>query len=162
MRFNKTDPQRYRAYDWEKKLFYWAGPTASARTLRKTVERCCRLYRVPAPTVKVVTKNKRNGKKLTSYSIYEYGLIVIRPRHRYITDAIHEAAHFICDHLIVKKQADHSPEWLSIHLNLMHRLKILPLNVLKYSAAARGLQWVTVSKTSPESIRKFYLRRKPK
>lgn len=163
MRFLKTDPQCYRAYEWEKSLFYWAGPSASPRKLRQTVERCCRLYRVPAPTVKAVTKNKRDGKKLRSYSIYDHGLIVIRPRHRYITDAIHEAAHFICDHLTLgtaPKQADHSPEWLSIHLNLLIRLKIMPMMPLVYSAELAKLKWVPLAHTHPRLIRKFY--RKPK
>lgn len=161
MRILKKDPQRYLVYKWETDLTNWAGSRATKREMRKVIARCCKAYRVPAPSVAIVTKDKRDGKKLDSFYSPDDHNITLRPRHYNLWDAIHEAAHAITDHICGPDLQAHSPEWFSVYLNLLIRQRVMPQAVLFFWARFYGLSWVSIRNTRPENIRQ-YSPRKPK
>jgi len=155
MRIPKRDPQQFRVYKWERSLSDWAGARATDDELRTIVGRCCALYRVPIPTLALVTKDKRDGVKLdSSYQPGDHH-IELRPRHRHKWDAIHEAAHAITDWIIDSKVA-HGPEWFGVYLILLSHFKVMPLNVLRFSADRAGLEYAGLPSLEPNVIRYCY------
>lgn len=156
MRVPKRDPQQFKVYRWEKDLFDWAGERATVRELRKTMERCCHAYRVPVPTIAIVTKDKRDGVKLDSYYMPDYHSITLRPRHRDKCTAIHEAAHAIADHIFGTHNGEfHGQIWFGIYLNLLVRNRIMPLSVLINHARTFGLTCGSLPDLQPKTIRRY-------
>lgn len=149
----KHDPQEQRAYAWENSFTKAAKPAYTPAEMRAAVERACRSYRVPAPQVHCVKRDKRNGKLLTSYSQADCRLIQIRPRHMTLDVALHEAAHFICDWILGWDLEIHGPQWLGIYMNLLVRFRVMPVSALIVTAKEKGLQWTPLWRVSPRHIR---------
>lgn len=161
MRRPKKDPQQYRAYKWEDQLIGWLQPSLTATTIKRLIARCCRMYKVPVPDVKLVTKDRRHGKKLASEWNPNTGTITIRPRHRDPWTATHEAAHAITDWLFglhTGVQA-HGKEWLGIYMVLLTRLKGAPRSALMAHARTLGLRYCPLSAVRPEVVRARYAAR---
>jgi hypothetical protein len=153
MRSPKSDPQEWRAYTWEEQLMAWAGPRATKAEIKEVVARCCRVYRVPPPTIKFVAKDKRGGRKLQSDYDPRTHTIVLRPRHRELYTAIHEAAHAIISWVLGNVSQLHGKEWLGLNMVLLARNRILPLSVLQHHARTRRLQFCAARRVLPETIR---------
>ena len=156
MRSPKTDPQRSRVYAWENQLTSWAGAHATASQMRSMVDRCCKLYRVPTPPVRFVTKDKRNGRYLHSQYDPNTHDIVIRPRHMDLGSAIHESAHAIVDYILGPWGIAHGKEFLGVYLALLTKFKILPKSALLAHAKTHRLAYCKMGTVGPKQIRKRF------
>lgn len=156
MRSPKNDPQRSRVYVWESQLTNWAGAHATPSEMRSMIARCCRLYRVPVPPVRFVTKDKRAGRFLHSQYDPEKHDSVIRPRHMDLGSAIHESAHAIADYILGPWGIPHGKEFLGIYLSLLTKFKILPKSALLAHARTHRLQYCKMGQVSHRQIRKRF------
>ena len=146
------------AYAWEAAFTTWTLGGATPAQLREAVALACRLYRVPAPTVHLATRNTHAGKKLESYYDPNVHHIVLRPRHHEIGTALHEAAHAITDYLLGQTTDAHGAEWLGVFIYLLDRFKVAPRAGLEAHARKLGLKFEPANKTSPRFIRSSHSR----
>lgn len=152
----KEDPQQQRAYDWEGDFTDWAPPRATKAEMLRVIRRCCRMYRVPAPAVFFLSKNRRNGKKLTSVYDPNKHAIYIRPRHMQKNTAIHEAAHAVIDWILGPYNESHGKEWVGVMMNLLSKFKIAPMRALKLHAKAMRVAFSPPGTTTPKQIRRCF------
>jgi ABC-type Fe3+ transport system substrate-binding protein len=117
------------------------------------------MYRVPAPAVFYASKNKRNGKKLTSLYDPNRHTIWIRPRHMNINTAAHEAAHAIVDWILGPHGESHGREWVGVLMVLFDKLKIAPKTALVAYAKTTRLAFSTPGLVGPKEIRRRYAAR---
>lgn len=138
-----NDFQQCEAYKWEDELTLWASPRDTDRELRKIMAKACALYRVPVPTLFVLSSDKGSkGTYLPSNYDPDTHTIRIRPRHRTGAIILHETAHAIVDWIMGPySMAAHGKLWLGVYIELLARLKVLPRDVLMFSAKARGLKF---------------------
>ena len=164
-----ADPQQTRVYKWEGEWVDWNRASASALAIRKAIRTAERAYAVPKMKIWLVKNNRsvcrmdgRSGKGLRLPTFYDPSThaIHIRPRHRNIATALHEAAHGICDAFFGNVDHPefpaHGPLWLGIYLNLLIAAEVAPKNALIASAKQRGLKYAPLGKISPAKIRQSY------
>ena len=154
MRRPKEDPQQYRVYAWENALTNWAGAHATSAQMRRAVERCCRIYRVPVPQLSFATKDRRDGKLL--HSAYDPGkhTIVFRPRHMDVGSAIHEATHSIVDWIMGPWGSKaHGREFVGVYIWLLAKLKVLPRPAMVAWARSMRIQMCSPAMVAPRHIR---------
>jgi len=153
MRSPNSDPQEWRTYNWEGDLMAWAKARATKAEIHRAISRCCKMYRVPTPKVRFVSKDKRNGRKLSSNYDPNTHTIVLRPRHWELCTATHEAAHAIINWILGNVSELHGREWLGLHMVLLSKTKILPLPVMQRHARARRLKFASARHMAPDKIR---------
>ncbi len=148
------DVQQYRAYNWEAGFTRYMPNKLSTKALKAIVAKACRLYRIPPPTLQVVTKNKRDGKKLTSFYDPNDHHIVLRPRHTDLNTALHETAHAITDYVLGPwATAAHGKEWMGVFMTLLARFRVAPRVALEAHARKRGLKFVNAKSSAPRAFR---------
>lgn len=152
----KHDPQVEQAYKWEGDFVNWAGAHAKPSNIRAVIAKCCAMYRVPTPEIRFLSKDCRNGKKLSSEYDPNGHVISLRPRHWEMSTAIHEASHAIVDYVLGWDLPGHGKEWLGIFMHLLSAGGIAPRVALEAHADALGLEYCTPGKVAPAKIRKAF------
>lgn len=153
----RSDPQRERAYAWEGAFTDWAGAHATKAAMLRAMRKCCRLYRVPMPAVFFLSKNRRGGKKLPSYYDPDRHAIYIRPRHRELNTAVHEAAHAIVDWILGPWGTQpHGREWVGVFMVLLDHMKIVPRLALAAHAKSVRLKFCAPGIIGPRQIRRRF------
>lgn len=155
----RSDPQQQRAYDWEGDFTDWVKGRISRTEMRETIAKCCGIYRVPVPYILFVTKNRRRGRKLTSFYEPDRHRIIIRPRHLQKNTAVHEAAHAVVDWLLGPHLPAHGREWVGVFMVLLERMKIAPRCALVAHAHTKRLQFCPPALVGPAHIRRRYAAR---
>lgn len=157
MKSPKTDPQQYRAYAWEGSLYDWSTERLSDKALTTAVAKACRMYRVPVPAVHFARADTYKGRKLTSSYDPNDHSITLRPRHRNLNTALHEAAHAVTDYVLGPWSTEaHGKEWLGVFMVILERFKLSPRAALAASAEAKGLKFEPYGRVSPKAIRKTF------
>jgi len=164
-----ADTQQRAAYKWEDQWETWNRVSASDRRVRSAIRSAERHYKIRPTKILIVAKNRNHervdartgkGKKLTSQYDPTPHTITIRPRHRNVAVALHEAAHAIHDELFGNlsrpELESHGPMWLGIYLWLLADAKVAPRRALLASAKSSGLKWRPLACVAPDRIRQAY------
>jgi hypothetical protein len=156
---SRDDPQQHRAYAWEGDFTDWAPRRATKPEMRRIVRKICRLYRVPEPEIRFGTKNRRNGKLLTSTYEPDLHRITFVPRHMQPNTAAHEAAHTVTDWLLGPHLPAHGREWVGVMLNCLVACRVAPRAALEAHARALRLDFCRPGDVAPNRIRRRYAAR---
>lgn len=158
-----TDSQQIWVYYWEEMWKWWNVQRLSKKECAKLLKWACRLYNVPAPSLKL--HRPLPGKRwATAFDPSDYS-ITLSPQHMNEAVCLHEVAHAIHSLLTGDEAHEaHGPEWLALYIYLLDRLGLAPRIALFATAKVWRLKWKDLDKHNPLRIRKTYarLRRKEK
>jgi hypothetical protein len=141
---NLKDPQQRRVYAWEAQWADWNARACTLGKAREYVSWACGLYRVKPPRVRQHPGNE--------YSFSQGDLISFNHSQVNRAIALHEAAHYICDHLFDVGDQHHCREWFAIYLWLLIKARIAPIIALFASARAKRIRWLPLWQISPKRL----------
>lgn len=140
-RVDPEDPQRHLVYAWEESWEPWNYNSLTLTECRAWVEAACRLWDVTPPRVRQHRSNEY------SWCHTRLGIISLqggahRARGgRNVSQALHEAAHWIVYQLHGDKPQDHGPTFMGLYLWLLENARVAPRLALHATARAHGIEW---------------------
>jgi hypothetical protein len=137
------DPQKAALYAWEETWGPWNFNSLTVTECRAWIVQACAYYDVPPPRV------RQHRTREFSWCHVRMGVISLQGgKHRdrggrNVSQALHEAAHWIVYQIKGDVPQDHGPTFLGVYMWLLEAAQLAPRVALHASARAHGLKWRT-------------------
>lgn len=142
----RPDPQKKAVYRWEGKWRDFNRSTRTMRQLTTIVRNACRLYGLQPLRV-----TSHLGKE---YSFFQVDKISFNHEQKNEAIALHECAHYICDHYFGDAIAVHSEQWMGIYMWLLRNNRYAPTIALTSSAAEDEIRWAPLYSVDPAELKR--------